>query len=340
MTINKLYPILLALWGILFFASCSDDGDVAMPVGDGIVYGTIVDGQTNEPLQGASVTLYPGGRTVVTGGAGQYEFRSLSPGGYLLQVAKGNYLSNAQTIAIAQATPTAQADIALVPGDPCLDVLVGELFFGGGAVKKTFVVSNVGQRVMQWSLFTDYDAVLSFSVSSGSLEPGQSQAVEVTMDRAVTTADLTSFPIYVYSAGEELGVIATINRESAGRLDSPLVGEWGRVYMEFLNDGAIWNNEYEGDSNILNIRSDYVVEWYNHEILAGDTEELDDMFNYLYESYEYDYDAAKGILVFDPDMGFDGNIYRINTLTDKVLEIETVELVGTPAWRRIMYERR
>lgn len=121
---------LMSFTVIFSLLSCSDDEDSAITAGSGTIYGMIVDGQTNEPLQGASVTLYPSGRTVLTGGTGQYEFRDLHAGGYLLQVSKSNFLSNTQSVTIAGETDIIQSDIALNAGASCLNVLIGELFLG------------------------------------------------------------------------------------------------------------------------------------------------------------------------------------------------------------------
>ena len=129
MNIRKIYNILvLAMFGFSVI-SCSDsEDDEVVVTGNCIVFGTIVDGQTNEPLQGASVTLYPSGRTVVTGASGQYEFRNITSSGYLLQVSKADYLSNTQSVTLENGIP-AQSDITLTPGSPSLKVLFGELFF-------------------------------------------------------------------------------------------------------------------------------------------------------------------------------------------------------------------
>lgn len=331
---------LMSFTVIFSLLSCSDDEDSAITAGSGTIYGMIVDGQTNEPLQGASVTLYPSGRTVLTGGTGQYEFRDLHAGGYLLQVSKSNFLSNTQSVTIAGETDIIQSDIALNAGASCLNVLIGELFFGGSSNSKTFIVSNTGQQNMNWNLYTDYNSILNFDVTSGVLEPGESQAVTVTMNRSMTSADLTAFPIYVHAGGEELGVIATIDRRTAGHNNSLLVGEWELVYMQFLQDDEIWYNSIEEGSSIYNFHSDYIVELCTRQIVSDQSGELDNMFSYGYDSYEYDYDAAENIVVLDPDMGFRNSVYRINTLNENTLELETVLVVGTPEWRLMTFKRR
>lgn len=337
----KLYRlfILLVLF-IGFVSSCSNDGIEDTTIETNIAFGMVVNERTNEPIQGASVTIYPSGRTVITGTTGQYEFRGLQPGNYLLQVSKNDYLSNTKSITIDDNLNTTQADIALSVGKQNLDVLIGELYFGKKSNTKIFVVSNIGNETINWNVYTDYDLILSFDINSGILEPGQSQAVSVSLNRMLTNADLTSFPIFIYANGEELGVIATIDRNSAGINNSLLVGEWKLVYMQYLDNGEIWYNSYNSANNILNICSDYTYEYYNHNIIAHDLEDLDAMLNYSYQKSEYDYDMANSILVLDPDMGYRNSVYRINTLNERTLEIETVQTIGTEEWRLFVYERR
>lgn len=326
----------------MFVCSCSDDaGDAVATAGNSVAFGTVLDEQSNEPLQGASVTLYPSGRTVVTGATGQYEFRDLLPGGYLLQVSKADFLSNTQSVTISGSSTTAQSDIVLTQGTPCLDVLIGELYFGEKSNSKTFVVSNVGQQPINWNLYTDYNRILSFNVTSGVLEPGQSQAVEATMNRALTNADQTSFPVYVYANGEELGVIATIDRNTAGQNNSLLVGEWELVYAQFMIDDEVWYNQYDDANFVYNIRPDYTIESCVRNIVSNDNVgDLNDMLYYLHDITEYDYDVAKNILILDPDMGFRNSVYRINTLNETTLEIESLLTVGTPEWDLKVFKRR
>ena len=166
MKLQRFLQYLMIAIPAMFVCSCSDDAeDAVATTGNSVAFGTVLDEQSNEPLQGASVTLYPSGRTVVTGATGQYEFRDLLPGGYLLQVSKADFLSNTQSVTISGNSTTAQSDIVLTQGTPCLDVLIGELYFGEKSNSKTFVVSNVGQQPINWKVII-YDNTLNFAVTN------------------------------------------------------------------------------------------------------------------------------------------------------------------------------
>lgn len=333
------YNILMTAYVFCFLTvSCSNDDDI-IETGNGIAFGTVVDRLTNEPLEGASVTLYPGGRTIVTGMTGQYEFRGLNPGGYLVQVAKSGYLSATQAMTVQNGT-NAQSDMSLAQGESCLDVMIGDIFFDTNTNSKVFVVSNVGNKKIDWNLYTDYNRILSFDVTSGTLEPGQSQAVSVTMNRSLVNNDLTSFPIYVYANGEELGVIATVDRATVGYNNSLLVGEWRMETMYFVQDNEVWFNSYEGNELIYNFLPDYTVEMCSHRILNSDGDvDLDGMFNYSYSKCNYDYDFAKNVLILDPEYVVRGNIYRVNILTENTLELETLNTLYDYEWRVLVFRR-
>ena len=340
MKLRRIYNTAVSIIFVFIAVSCSEDEGVVV-TGDCVAFGTVVDGLTNEPLQGASVTLYPSGRTVVTGASGQYEFRGLQSGGYLLQVSRADYLSNTQSVVFNESSNSIQSDVTLSLGAHCLDVLVGELFFGDNVILKTFVVSNVGEETITWNLYTDYSNILNFDMDSGVLEPGQSQAVEVRMNRVLTNAGLTSFPIYVYANGEDVGVIATIDRKTAGLNTSLLVGEWELVYAEFIDNDEIWYNQYEESPYVFNIRSDYTVEKCQRGFVGNDyVDDLDATSIYAYEKYDYDYDPVRNSLILDPDMGLGSQYYRINILTESVLEIEAVDLIGTSRWNLQRFKRR
>lgn len=61
---------------------------------DGFVY----DEANNEPLNGVTVTITPGGKSMVTGSDGYFEFTSLDPQQYSMSAQKTGYMSNRRTV--------------------------------------------------------------------------------------------------------------------------------------------------------------------------------------------------------------------------------------------------
>lgn len=340
---NKFSAIVFGaiLFFVSFSVSCSKSEKYETVLGNGIVYGRVVDGNTGEPVQGCSVTLYPGGRSVVTGTNGQYEFRDLIDGGYLLQISKSGYYSNAEAVTLSGSV-NVQTDISLVSGNPCLNVMIGELYFSSTTTSKVFVVSNVGDHTIDWNLYTDYNRILSFDQECGTLEPGENVAVSVSMNHTLTNEDLTSFPVYVYSGREELGVIATINKESAGMNNSIIVGNWALANNVFWSelDGEYLYNTYPMNSIIYTFRPDYFVEIAIRSIGTGmDGDDAESVINNDSYISDYTYDPANNLLILSSELEYNKEIFRINKLSKTSMELETINLKDQKKYTKLTFVR-
>ena len=76
------------------FSSCTQESyDIYTSI-DGFVY----DEADNTPLEGVTVTITPGGKSMVTGGDGFFQFPSLDPQQYSLLAQKSGYESNKRTV--------------------------------------------------------------------------------------------------------------------------------------------------------------------------------------------------------------------------------------------------
>lgn len=62
------------------------------------ITGTVIDVDSNEAVQGVSVTLSPTGKSAVTGTDGYFEFLDLEAKQYTIIVQKTGYSSNRKTI--------------------------------------------------------------------------------------------------------------------------------------------------------------------------------------------------------------------------------------------------
>ena len=79
---------------LVFFVSC---GSVTYNSFAGIS-GQIVDVDTHDPIEGASVNLSPTGKSVFTGSDGYFEFQELDPEQYTVTVQKNGYTTNRKTV--------------------------------------------------------------------------------------------------------------------------------------------------------------------------------------------------------------------------------------------------
>ena len=62
------------------------------------VYGTVVNNDTMEPIEGVSVVLSPSSKNMVTGADGRFEFAELDAVQYTITVQKSGYSTNRKTV--------------------------------------------------------------------------------------------------------------------------------------------------------------------------------------------------------------------------------------------------
>lgn len=62
------------------------------------IYGCIIDAGTSKPIPSVNVTLSPGGKGIISGSNGQYEFSDLDIMQYTIMVQKEGYQSNRKLV--------------------------------------------------------------------------------------------------------------------------------------------------------------------------------------------------------------------------------------------------
>ena len=95
MKTKTVFAVLGAWLGLALSSSSADSAAGGVP---GAVAGRISNQATRVYLEGASVTLQPGGQTALTGRDGAFEFPTIPPGGHSLTVAHAGL--DAQTVAV------------------------------------------------------------------------------------------------------------------------------------------------------------------------------------------------------------------------------------------------
>lgn len=95
---TKLGSLLMACAMLFCFAtSCSDDIDYNVLGG---ISGEVIDLDTGNPIQQATVTLSPSGMNTYTGDDGTFEFVDLDERQYTVTVQKTGYSANRKTVTI------------------------------------------------------------------------------------------------------------------------------------------------------------------------------------------------------------------------------------------------
>ncbi len=95
---------------LIIFSSCKEN--TIEPEEFGSISGTVLSSETNQPVQGASVTTSPASNAVVTGVDGKFSFANLPTGTYTVNVSKTDFQKSAVSINVP-ANSTAQATVLL-----------------------------------------------------------------------------------------------------------------------------------------------------------------------------------------------------------------------------------
>lgn len=83
---------------LCFATACSDDFVDYNVLGS--ISGTVIDVDTHDPVQSATVTLSPSGYNTYTGDDGRFDFIDLDARQYTVTVQKAGYITNRKTVTI------------------------------------------------------------------------------------------------------------------------------------------------------------------------------------------------------------------------------------------------
>ncbi len=190
----------------------------------GSIHGSITDKATGEPIKTAGVELLPSGVKTVTGSEGQYEFNEIAPGVYNLHITKTGYEELVSNEIVVNSNKATQSDVQIEKLPPALKILDGAgkevdtLNFGEAESDeaRSFNIFNDGSESLQWQITKTAKWIESFSVESGKLEAGGTQAIVVTIDRnqLEEKQNATTIQITSNNGSKELLVLAMNNRKA------------------------------------------------------------------------------------------------------------------------------
>lgn len=182
----------------------------------GRICGIVTDKATGEPLKSAGVELSPGRLKTITDSKGQFEFVELTAGNYTLFVTRKGYRDwESGTIAV-KAGQTAKSDVQMDILLPALKLVddnnaeIEELDFGAADITRTFNIFNDGEFALEWEITYTAEWIKSVSKTEGMLEAGSTQAVAITIDRALLSdgENTTTFHVVSTNGSKQLTVRA------------------------------------------------------------------------------------------------------------------------------------
>ncbi len=92
----KKFFILAVICLPIFFGSCAKK-HVNTSIS---IYGTVVDADTHNPIQGVLLTLMPSSRNCYTGSDGSYQFEDLNTQQYTITAQMGGYKTDRKTVTL------------------------------------------------------------------------------------------------------------------------------------------------------------------------------------------------------------------------------------------------
>lgn len=174
--------ILLLVISVVGMVGCGPDDVETMT---GLIYGKITNSVNNEPLSGVTVTISPGGVSLITGDDGSFEYQDMQPGQYKLQAQKQDFQSNYKQISVI-AGQTVSGDIRLSPVQTNVDWQLSptELAFGSNLTELVFEIRNTGTAgAIHWNI-TGVDADwINVAPLDGTTAVGMSSTVKVSVNR-------------------------------------------------------------------------------------------------------------------------------------------------------------
>ncbi|MFZ4798701.1 MAG: carboxypeptidase regulatory-like domain-containing protein [Bacteroidia bacterium] len=182
-------------------SSCKKSEDTQLY---GNIKGIITDAITNEPIQGALITLSPTNSSKLTGTDGKYEFISLESTNYTIQASKNGYITNVKTVTV-EPDLDRNGDISLTRIIPILNTSVTSLDFGSNLNALPISITNIGKGILNWNINENIDWI-SCNPIQGSITTETGNLI-VSVDRTNLNPGNYSQSIIISSNGGN----ATIN---------------------------------------------------------------------------------------------------------------------------------
>lgn len=151
---SKTIFVIIKISVVIFICCCGCD-TVILP---GDISGYVIDAETSEPVDSASVELNQANNTIktdTTGSDGLYRISNIEPGNYEIQASKTAYTKDIKNVNVVSANTTAiDFSLSKTPYPEISDTL---LDFGLDATIISFTISNIGAGKLTYTLSKSHD---------------------------------------------------------------------------------------------------------------------------------------------------------------------------------------
>ncbi|MGH8837320.1 MAG: carboxypeptidase regulatory-like domain-containing protein [Actinomycetes bacterium] len=206
---------------------------------NGFIRGTVTDANDGQAVSGATVTASQGGtvvRQTTSAADGSYQLQ-LSLGTYTVAAAKTNYATGSAEVTLDEDGEFVQQDFALRTARAEVSPAALQVIAPPDQTRtRVLTVSNTGGLDLTWSIGPSGAPWLAVNPSSGTVAPGGSQAVDVTVDT-------TGLAPGVYTA--TLAVQSNSGRQPTVNVPVTLVVP---AYYQAVNTGGSTYTDGNGDA--------------------------------------------------------------------------------------------
>ncbi len=331
--IVSLFSLLLIFVSILNFNSCKPDPAEEL----GSIYGVVTDKATGEPVKNANVQLRPSGETTLTGNDGRYEFLELKDGNYSIVVSKTEYTDLVDDYVITiEGSKSIRRDVQIEKIPALLKILdsngneIEVLDFGSMQDDNTrlFNIFNNSTLTLEYELYETASWVTKLSSESGTMSPGATETIVVTIDRTKLSMgdNKTSLVVYTNNGGKQLtlkankpGDISTKEAKNIKTNSATLFASINKQ-MNFSEKGFYYGTDY-------NVSSKKSVSGTDVGEFSCNLTSLKEGTTYYFKAYM----IVNGETVFGELRSFKTNIntYKPTVTTDFVSNItETSAVCG------------
>lgn len=330
---------LLGIFSSLLLFSCSDSIEetansitVRSEDNSGMIYGVVFDNDTEMPLSGVSVSLYPSGIMIITGSDGKYEFNNLLSNNYVIQVQHADYLSTATTLSLKDGR-NVKNDIRMNRGQNSLVVDEHEINMANVDSHHSLLISNVSNKPIKWNLSYDHyfdpatgNVQIYITECEGELQPFETKELFIHMTVSATLNNNYAFPMILQSGYEKIGIVI-IPSENGGKVNSKIIGKWDLYRTGHYEDGYQIRQNVPSGAYVLTFKDDLTFEFFDNYVsiwldLADNDVKLEDMWSLSYSFGSYTYNPMEKTL-FLGESFTEGFYYKALKVTDYELILAT-----------------
>lgn len=317
---------------LFLFISCSQDKDEVSCFGLtkssenlGVVYGVVFDSESEMPISGVTVSIYPSGRRIVTGSDGQYEFQNLTDNNYVIQVVQADYASTADAIKLRGNTRL-KNDIRMRRGQNTLSVDENEISISNVDSRHSLLISNTSNKTIKWNLsYDDYmDPAtgmvhIYMSEWEGELQPFETKEIFIGLTVSGTLDSNYAFPLILQAGIEKIGIVI-VPFGDGGKIYSKIIGKWNLYRTGHYEDGLQVRHDVPSDAYVLIFKDDLKYEFFNNYATIWfdyDPKKLNlqDIWHISYSFGSYTYNPAEKILFLGESFS-QGFYWKLLNVTD------------------------